>query len=393
MSLKFRNKLILFLFVAIFIGIALTLKPQSLNEYASQIIKKCATESYRKGCYDEMLPNLVDKISLDDSLKIVALVQKKDNSFLWCHVTAHRLGSKAVRNNPNNWNDVLSSCLTDQCNNGCLHGALQEHFKSDYLSKNDINNIKPIFRTLCESRQNWNPTQIEKTQCYHALGHISLYMNSGEINKALEFCNQIITKNTYPELKFCFDGLFMQMFQPFEPDDFALIKGKEIKKDELIRYCTGLPEIEQNSCLISGWVLYRNEIKNPSFLDKYCKNLKDSENQKRCMAGVENSIVNELNGNVKKLVSYCNGLSQENINVCFGNIALSLVTTFNYGKDLNEIKKAIEMCYSAGSIASSKNCFERLADLAKNIYHKDSQEYTSFCKQLPEDWKNKCLKN
>ncbi len=241
------NKVIKILLIIILLEVAIltkqtgsvqksfTTKP-NLQEYAKQVISKCQNEKYKPGCYDREIPKLMDYISMEDAFKVTQTVQGEDKSYPFCHVLGHKLAAREIDKDPSKWKEVVTRCPSGVCSNGCIHGGFQERFRAENFTDAQIQTLLPDLINLCEDSPNWHPTGLEQGSCYHALGHLTMYLTSADINKATSLCKEIgVKKDGRDFSQLCFDGSFMQIYQPLEPEDFALIKGKEIKKASVIK--------------------------------------------------------------------------------------------------------------------------------------------------------------
>ena len=196
----------------------------SLIKYADDIIKLCAGERYHPACYDREIPKLMDFISMEEAFKVTKIVQSKDSAYPYCHVLGHELSAREVRKNPDNWKEVVTRCPAGMCSNGCIHGGFQERFRAESFTDEQIEIVKPDLAMICEKRGSWNPTGLEQASCYHAIGHLTMYLTDADIDKAIKICEfAAIKPNGRSFIQTCTDGVFMQMFQPLEPEDFALI--------------------------------------------------------------------------------------------------------------------------------------------------------------------------
>jgi hypothetical protein len=205
---------------------------KQLTTFTSTILKTCASSdpNMSHACYDREIPKLMDSptnISMEDAFEVTKHIVEQDPTYAHCHVLGHKLSGKEMKKDPSKWKDVITRCPTEMCNNGCLHGSLMERFNTEYLSDAQIEQLKPDLEDVCEPRDSWHPREVERSMCYHALGHLNMYITRADINKSLELCKLIGTKpdgRNYVET--CTHGVFMILYQPIEAEDIALVKGK-----------------------------------------------------------------------------------------------------------------------------------------------------------------------
>jgi len=102
----------------------------ALEEYASRVIQQCASSKDHPTCYDQVIPKLMQSLSMKDTFKVTALIQQQDSSYWFCHALGHTLSTKEYEKDPSNWQNVVNECPVGMCSNGCIHGAIQAHFSS-----------------------------------------------------------------------------------------------------------------------------------------------------------------------------------------------------------------------------------------------------------------------
>lgn len=360
---------------------------QSLGAYAERVIAKCASASYRPSCYDKQIPQLMDFISMEQAFEVTRIVQSKDSSYQYCHVLGHELSARETKKDPSKWKDVITRAPAGICSNGAIHGAFQERFRKESLNPAEIEKLKPDLADVCEKRGTWNPTGMQQATCYHALGHLTMYITGADTAASTMLCEELSKKSEgrdYTQL--CFDGVFMQIFQPLEPEDFALVEGKQPKKEDVASFCSQYPSPKRNSCRSESWPLFRAEIQTPSGLVKFCDYTEDSNQRVRCYNAMFYVITPILNFDLNKIKDFCSGLIQEIRGQCFANAASRMIET-----DTKNIKKSVELCASAASLGVGENCYEEMLLYSTYNSHVGSKEFYNLCNSLPNSWKEKCL--
>mgnify|MGYP001566371628 CR=1 FL=1 len=171
----------------VFIGgaafLPLSQKSRSLEEYANQVMEICASASSRPACYDKEIPKLMDVISMEQAFEVTKSIQEKDSQYWYCHVLGHNLSGRETAKNPEKWKEVVPRCPVGMCSNGCIHGALQERFRKENFSEDDLEKVLPDLSDICDEKQNWHPTGMERSTCYHALGHLLMYLSAADTKK------------------------------------------------------------------------------------------------------------------------------------------------------------------------------------------------------------------
>lgn len=358
----------------------------SLDQYADQVLNLCQDKSYRPSCYDEEIPKLMDYISMEDAFKVTRLVQKKDKDFTYCHVLAHNLSAREVQKDPDNWMDVVIRVPSGICSNGGIHGGFQERFRAETFTEQEIQDLIPDLLILCEPRKTWKPTGLEQGSCYHGLGHLTMYLTNAEINRATQLCDEVaLQKDGRDYLQLCYDGAFMQIFQPLEPEDFALIAGKEVKKEELADFCRKFDGRKRSSCWTEGWPLFRPELQEPKGLISYCSEESTSDPD-RCFNVLIYVLTAQFNLDAEKIINYCSGLPQKRQGGCFANAASRMIEV-----DYELAPRAAGVCDAASKLKSGEACYQELLQYSTYNYHVGSEGFYKLCNNLPEDWKTKCL--
>lgn len=361
-----------------------------LLSYAEEILDKCKDERYHPACYDKEIPKLMDSISMEDAFKVTKIVQSRDNTYPYCHVLGHELSAREVSKDPSKWKDVLTRCPPGACSNGCLHGGLQERFRgAETYTDEQIEEVKKDLADICEKRGKWNPTGLEQASCYHAVGHLAMYLTSADLNRSGEICRFSAVKSDGRNyLQTCYDGNFMQMFQPLEPEDYELIAGKEIKKEQSETFCSGYDGQQRISCWHEGWPLYIDEIKKPEGLMKYCNNsiLASEEAKNQCFLSLFYVIVVQLDFDLDRLENYCGALPEYRMSQCFANTASRLIET-----DYGNTSFVADYCARAPSENSRSACYNELIFYSTFNFHAGSKEFYDLCNSLPQGFKERCL--
>jgi hypothetical protein len=371
-------------------GVMAPVKAQALSEYADKVVKECSAASYKPGCYEEQIPKLMDAISMRDAFEVTSQVQQQDPSYAYCHVLGHKLAARETAKDPADWKDVIAMCPSGVCSNGCIHGAFQERFRQESLSDELIAKYKPELTDICEARDNWHPTNLEQATCYHALGHLLMYITNADIAKATGLCQEMSVKDNgsrdYSQL--CYDGAFMQIFQPLETEDFTLIEGKQPKKHEMAAFCKPFTGAMREPCWTESWPLVREQILKPEGLVQFCTNslLLTEGDRNRCFMGMFYVVTAQLQLDDDKVENFCNGITTIRRGLCFANAASRMIET-----DFKNVNRAVRMCASATLDAAKRECYDELVRLSKYDFHSNSPEFLQLCNALPEPWKNNCL--
>ncbi|MEX2090762.1 MAG: hypothetical protein WD989_01355 [Candidatus Paceibacterota bacterium] len=363
------------------------IKAESTKDYADQVVRKCSKEKYRPSCYDEEIPKLMDKISMREAFDVARVVQDAEgDGYLYCHVLGHNLSARETAKDPSKWKEVIAKCPSGMCSNGCIHGSFQERFRVENLSDEEIDKLIPELSEVCEEKPGWKPTGLEQASCYHALGHLVMYIAGGDIDKSNKVCDVVSVKGKNDFLQMCYDGNFMQIFQPLEPEDFELVRDIAPKnKEEAMLFCGKYTGLKKSSCHQESWPLYFSEIMTPKGLIKFCGYSNDDTVQKRCYNALFYIIAAQFKLDQIKIKDFCGGLPQPKQGQCFANSASRMIET-----DYRLMDKALFLCNEARVYGVQDVCYKELVFYSTFNYHPDSSEFRHLCDSLPNEWKEKC---
>lgn len=363
-----------------------------LQKYADQVLAKCRNSEFTPNCYDKEIPKLMKYISMEDAFKVTRYVQKKDSKYYFCHVLAHNLSTIEVAKNPDNWKDVIARCPATMCNNGCPHGVLMYKFQAESLTDEQIETILPDLKEVCESREGWNPSEVEVGMCYHGLGHLNMYITDADINKSIELCEEIAVKDDGRDYyQTCVQGVFMIIYQGIEPEDFALVKDIKPEKDEVEEFCSSWTGLENTACRTEAWPLFNTQIRSPQGLVEFCSFTDDPYSTIWCYDTGLSLVVLELletvpGAGVDKVADYCTALPGDKKELCFGFAATRFVQV-----DPEYTKTAIELCQIAENYGEEARCWHDMLFYSQYSFEEGTEKHTNFCNAFPEDKKELCL--
>lgn len=357
-----------------------------LAVYAQQIMDACAEERYRPSCYDEAIPELLGEISYEDTFAVARIIQQEDGDYWYCHVLGHNVSAAETAKDPAKWKDVIARSPRGICSNGAIHGAFQERFRAEYLNDEQISALIPELQTICEPRKNWNPTGMEQASCYHALGHLTMYMTNAEASRALDVCERSIPDGDRrsAHIQVCYDGVFMQIFQPLEPEDFALIEGKVPKKEEVESFCAAFPEKAAGSCWNESWPMHLASLKSAPGTEAFCDVLSDALRE-RCYDAMFFVMTAQFRFDADKIISYCGEFTSGRRGQCFGNAAARIIETdYSLGSD------SVAVCLAAEAYDADEPCFSELLVYSRFNFHPGTDAFDAFCDAMPEPWASRC---
>lgn len=361
----------------------------SFESVATSIVRECAKTNYPPSCYDEEIPKLMDRgFSMEDAFHVTAIVQSMDSNYFYCHVLGHNLSAKEAAKDLSKWTEVVARAPSGICSNGAIHGAFQERFRDEVLSKEQLEELMPQLVGICQDSENKIFTGLEKASCHHAIGHLSMYMTGANINASTGVCDRVSEELGEDYTQTCYEGAYMQIFQPLEPEDFALIRDIEPQnQDEAYIFCERFTGKRRSACHRESWPHYREAITTDAgALQEFCNFVPDSESVKICYNAMFYVIAAQLNFDERKIISICESLPEERMGQCFANSASRFIET-----DYRLSEKAAHLCAVAESYGVGERCYNELLFYSTFNFLEGSDAFITMCDTLPESWKNRCL--
>ena len=363
----------------------------SLNESALNVLTNCKDAPHRPTCYEKEVPKLLSSISMEAAFDVVREIQQLDPSYRFCHVLAHELGGLEVAKDPAQWFNTIPRCPSDGlCSNGCVHGAAVERFSTEVLSDAEIEIVIPDLSIACEAREGYNPTPLDQAMCYHGIGHMGVHITKARVEKSLEICDRVAEKGGEKSLKrLCDEGVFMQLFQPLEPEDYALVDQLPVTptRENLSSFCdqNGRTSEERGACWREGWPFYREDIKTAEGIVSFCATSENDTELDHCYSTVL-SIVGRtsLNG-TETAQNLCANLPEQWQGKCFSIAAGAILE-----EDRSRGADAVTFCSNAPSESNQIACYDRLVAVATFIFHPTDTKLRQLCAALPAPWRGQC---
>lgn len=388
---KTRNKraILIKLFIlvgALFLGIFVINRNKTLEAYAEDVIEKCARSEDKASCYDKEIPKLLKSLSMEKVFEVAGEVQEKDSSYVYCHVLGHNIASAETKKDPSKWKEVVNRCPVGVCSNGCVHGAFQEKFREEVITEEKLPEIKKELGNICEARENFNPTPLEQASCYHALGHLFSYITLADTKKAKGLCDELALKDDARDFRpVCFDGVFMQIFQPLEKEDEILVYGKVPEKDEVYDYCFAFEDEARYSCWNESWQKTLGNLPEGSEVVSFCSNL-DTHGQEGCYTDIFYILPVDFNFDFNQMSDYCSSFPlPDKRELCFTIMAQRVLEI-----DYNNKKRAVDFCLKAKEDTLKGGCLEGLMGFSYFVFGSESSEAKELCNFVPEGYKPPC---
>ncbi len=364
---------------------------KSIKAYAQEMVEKCKNEEYRPTCYEREVPRLTGDIPTERIFDVIRQIRVDDPEFLYCHVLAHELGVYEVGLDPQNWLDVIAKGPTDGlCSNGYAHGALVARFNDEDLSKEEFEYALKDIAIACEERENYNPTSLTKAICYHGIGHVLIHMTLADVRESIYGCDKIGLKTDGRDYRqLCTEGVYMQLFQPLEPEDYALVDMLPYapSRETIEQFCTenSQNDTQYGACWREAWPFFGGDVYDSKGVFDYCSVLSEAQGRDLCFVSAFTINGRHNLGAPDKLAGMCNGLPKEYQGNCFARGANAFPE-----EDPGLIPQAIDMCSRANEKEAQDECYGFLASVASFNFHPDSPQLEQMCTSLPPEFEATC---
>jgi len=388
MKLALRFRYVIFVALTCVVGLLWLLLPthfESTDTYAARIVAECDDVQYRPMCYETSVPKLMDTgVSMEKAFDITRRIQVLDPTYRYCHVLAHELSAKETKKDLSKWKEVIARAPSGICGNGGLHGAFQERFRSDAMPYLTAQELSGQLRGVCDHRPGWNPTYLERASCMHGIGHLSMYVTDAALVKSIQMCEIIAHPDATEDFRrTCVDGVFMQVFQPLEPEDVGLVEHVAPKAAGRLAFCKKFSGLAYASCVKESWPLVRTELLKSQSLATFCDALSGGDKE-YCMSGTMYVAFGMLEFDDVKMRALCSGMTGIPKQMCISYAAYRIVDT-----DWNESSKALAFCNAAPTDTKTA-CYEKLIDFAGMGFHTGTQEARALCSGMPVQWAESC---
>jgi hypothetical protein len=363
----------------------------SIPEYAKVMEDRCKEAPYRPTCYEQQVPTLVTEMPVERIFDVIRQIRQDDPEYLYCHVLAHKLGEYEVSLDPSKWLDVIAKGPTDGlCSNGFAHGAIVTRFHDEELTPEEFQFALKDLDKACEERPGWTPTDLTKAICYHGIGHVLIHMTEAKVAESLAACEQVALKSDGRDYRqLCTEGVYMQLFQPLEPEDFALIDKLPFKPthDTLQKFCSDNSSTtdQYGACWREGWPFVGDDLYTSDGLQKYCGAITDKKNQDLCYVSAFTINGRHYLEYPDKMAKTCNAMPAQYQGMCFSRGANAFPE-----EDPNLVSRGVDFCGMAEADAAKDECYRFLANVASFNFHPGSQPFETLCSSLPETYQAAC---
>ena len=381
--------LILFLGCSLGVYVLLPVSLQANEMIAREQVFLCrgsVGEEKKELCYEKNIPKLMDQgLSMERAFAVVVRVQSLDPSYQSCHVLAHLLTSREVAKDPSKWKDVVVRSPFAICGSGAVHGAFQERFRAESLPDLTTAKLGALLDGVCDPREGWNPTFLDRSSCMHGMGHLFLYVTAADVKKSVALCDTLAKRPDFDFRQTCTEGVFMQIYQPLEPEDRTLIHAIEPAALKTKTFCAQFTGMVYDSCVKESWPAVPGSASDPKVFEALCDQLSTPDAIHYCASGLMYPVMEVLHYDIPTAEAFCRGLKAQDMqNICWARVASKFVWA-----DAHWSSKATGICNDAPE-ESKDACWKELTDFAVQGMHPNSPEAKELCGGMPEPYESEC---
>ena len=354
-----------------------------------RVCKTSVNEADKELCYEKNVPKLMDKgLSMERMFSVVRIIQTIDAGYQSCHVLAHIITEKEVAKDTSRWKDVVVRSPVGICGSGAMHGAFQERFREDSFPDASVSEIQSMLSGVCDPRDGWNPTYLDRSSCMHGMGHLLLYVTEADVKKSVALCEAVAQSPDYDFRQTCLDGVFMQLYQPLEPEDETLIRTIASASKQTKNFCAQFTGLTYNVCVKESWPAVPESADTPAGFEALCAQTTDRNAQITCASGLMYPVIENLHYDMPRVEAFCRGIKDKGIrDICWARTASKFVWA-----DWRNISIALNICSAVVPEESKSACWEELESYAVQGMQQNSQQVKAFCGGMPEPWRTNCTK-
>lgn len=369
------------------VGVASSRNNPSLLKTAQTIVGQCkAQQGDHATCYEQLVPALYPKLSVPQIFTIVRIIRDDDPQYQFCHVLAHKIGERVVVEDPSKWLDAIPYNPGDGlCSNGYIHGVIGGRFRAEVLTDEKIDELVPDFSKACEARPNWQPSDLDRAICYHGMGHLFDFISNANLPKALDVCSRTTTMQFR---QVCDEGVFMQIYQPLEPDDFALIAQMPTKPSTTTvrTFCEqfSADPAYQGACLRESWPFFASDVIRGD-VASFCGAQPNAEQENHCYDTVSAIVGRENLSSNERAAAACSNFPVERQATCYTAASQAVLE-----ENRADASKALSLCQRAPAEIASQ-CIRGLIAHARFNFGSNMSEFKSFCDAVPSEDRATCM--
>ncbi len=360
---------------------------------AAKVVSVCSKETQRDPCYERVVPELYPKYPVSFVFDVIREIRGMDSQYQFCHVLAHKLGDRVVKEKPDAWMQAMPLNPSDgMCSNGFVHGVINGRFRADVLDEDALEASIPDFTRACAPHDDWKPTTLDTSICVHGMGHLYVFITDAHIRKALSLCERtsVVAGGDYGFM--CRDGVFMQIFQPLEPDDFLMLEQMPVRPSTTtVREFCGMFSDDsryEGSCLRESWPFYRESLRSGEGVAAFCADQPNEEEEYNCFRSAAVLIGRQTLSESSTGEKICSQFPDEYQGMCLQYVAIAHIE-----EDRNAWSEAIRICSSAPRESDTHDCLTILAGRSSYFFGEGTPRQQAFCAALPETYRTTCIRS
>lgn len=282
------------------------------------------------------------QIVVDQNPKQALIKVQQDSSnsefvMEFCHEFTHEIGRISF-DKYGSFSEA-ASYQVDFCNSGYIHGVFESYFTH---SDDSIIDLSQTCQSYAEGKR-W----FDLWHCYHGVGHGLMYLTGGNLDKALDMCEDNLPTEGVSN---CQNGVYMELFNyevlanepkfvdpnsPMETCELRQI-GKsdcyvysatyltetlELGIEELRNACSNVESGYQKYC-ISGLAkqLAKKNLNSSEKVVEFCENLSVSDQRKECVIGAVSLHISQF-GSLDAGNNFCKFINSDLSQTCFKEVS------------------------------------------------------------------------
>lgn len=359
----------------------------SLEDRVLTIFQDCDKDLARQECYNDTVLALYPDYSIPELLEIIKMLRRTDPYYSNCHALAHDIASRAIKDDPASWRDLIAHDSGTICTGGFVHGVVIERFRGELSSDDDVARIMPDLADACARRERRGPSLVDWTACIHGIGHLLMYVTENDVNRSLALCGILASLENENARLACMRGVFMQMYWSAEEDNPVFVDNTQVTltSDSYRDVCAVFENDEVEArCLVEAYRLFFEKVIDGDGVGAFCGGFPGEEEEELCYGYVASIIARHYIRTRSAIGNACDKFPAGWRVTCYEHAAASYVT-----EDRNGGAFALSLCAHRGVEVEDK-CERYLSEYATDLFGATVPEKVAFCELLPEDLRSSC---
>ena len=188
-----------------------------------------------------------------------------------------------------------------------------------------------------------------------------MFITDASYDRSLAICRAIEQSPTGNFDRVCREGVFMQIYQPLEPDDFDLVELLPEKPDQnnYRRLCVRFGPEDEGACLREAWPLFKDDLMSGVGVKSFCTGQPNIKEEDACYDSVLAIIGRGSLSKPDDAAQACSVVPEKQRGKCFASVASAYIE-----ENRLDMQQAVDFCYRADGNAQG-TCLETLARRAR----------------------------